>query len=350
VNIFQQGTLLLEEADIVHLIRDKIGLQNFLEQILNALEKGFKQFAVNQIMVPPRQEFFFSKGTMESMPASDKDHFSCKIVNTHLENPSKFGIPTIIASGLLVDGVTGFPIMITESTILTALRTGIASGIATKYLAKRDSKTIGIIGNGAQALPQIHSISLVRDIKRVYAYDIDFDASKSFKSTAEKIFDNLDIRIAPNSESVCTKSDILVTATCKEKNTSPIVYNEWIQDGKHINAVGGDSPNKVELEKSLLERAKIIVDFMDQAVYEGESQQISRDRIYGDLSEIVTNKKIGRIKDDEVTVFDSVGFALEDLQVYKLVYELAIKERIGKRVNIASRPKYSKNIYDSYFL
>jgi ornithine cyclodeaminase/alanine dehydrogenase-like protein (mu-crystallin family) len=269
VNIFQQGTLLLEEADVIHLIRDKIGLQNFLQQILKALEEGFKQFAVNQIVVPARQEFYFSKGTMESMPASDRDYFSCKIVNTHLENPSKFGIPTIIASGLLVDGVTGFPLMIPESTILTALRTGIASGIATKYLAKRDSKTFGIIGNGAQSLPQIHSISLVRDIKRVYAYDIDFEASKSFKRSDEKIFDNLDIIIASNSESVCIKSDILVTATCKEKNTLPVVYNEWIQDGKHINAVGGDSPNKVELEKSILERAKIIVDFIDQAVYEG---------------------------------------------------------------------------------
>ncbi len=187
MSIFQQGTLLLEEADVIHLIRDKIGLQSFLQQVLKTLEKGFKQFAVNQIIVPARQEFYFNKCTMESMPASDRDYFSCKIVNTHLENPSKFGIPTIIASGLLVDGLTGFPIMITESTILTALRTGIASGIATKYLAKRDSKTIGIIGNGAQALPQIHSICLVRDIKRVYAYDIDFDASKSFKNTAEKI-------------------------------------------------------------------------------------------------------------------------------------------------------------------
>jgi hypothetical protein len=96
----------MEEADVVHLIRDKIGLQNFLQQILKALEKGFKQFAVNQIVVPSRQEFYFSKGTMESMPASDRDYFSCQIVNTHLENPSKFGIPTIIARGLLVDGNT----------------------------------------------------------------------------------------------------------------------------------------------------------------------------------------------------------------------------------------------------
>jgi ornithine cyclodeaminase/alanine dehydrogenase-like protein (mu-crystallin family) len=350
VNIFQKGTLLLEEADVVHLIKDRIGLDSFLNQILEALEIGFKEFAIKQITVPSRQEFYFRRGTMESMPASDKDYFSCKIVNTHLENPSKFRIPTIIASGLLVDGLTGFPLMITESTILTAMRTGIASAIATKYLAKRGSKTIGIIGNGAQALPQIHSISLVRDITRVYAYDTDFDASKSFKRTTERLFKDMEITVASNPKSLCCESDILVTATCKEKNTSPIVHNEWIYDGTHINAVGGDSPNKVELEKSLLERAKVIVDFKDQAVYEGESQQISGDKIYGDLAEIVTRNKIGRIKDDEVTIFDSVGFAMEDLQVYKLVYELAIKEGIGKRVNIASRPKYSKSIYDSYFL
>jgi ornithine cyclodeaminase/alanine dehydrogenase-like protein (mu-crystallin family) len=349
VNIFQKGTLLLEEADIVHLIKDRIGLQNFLYQVLETLEKGFRQYATKQITVPSRQEFYFNRGTVESMPASDRDYFSCKIVNTHLENPCKFGISTIIASGLLVDGETGYPIMITESTILTALRTGIASALATKYLANKTSNSIGIIGNGAQALPQLHSISLIRDIKRVYAYDIDFDASKSFKRTAERIFKDLDIRIAPNSKSTCSVSDILVTATCKEKNTSPIVCNRWIQDGTHINAVGGDSPNKVELEKSLLERAKVVVDFIDQAVYEGESQQIPSNKIYGDLSEIVTHRKNGRMKEDEVTVFDSVGFAMEDLQVYKLVYELATREGIGKRVNIASRPKYSKNIYESYF-
>ncbi|PWU78894.1 MAG: hypothetical protein DLM72_20230 [Candidatus Nitrosopolaris wilkensis] len=350
MNIFRKGTLLLEEADIVHLIRDKVGLENFLCEVLKTVEEGFKQFATKQITVPPRQEFYFNKGTMESMPASDRDYFSCKIVNTHLENPSRFNIPTIIASGLLVDGRTGFPIMITESTILTAIRTGIASAIATKYLAKKGSSIIGIIGNGAQALPQLHSISLVRNIRGVYAYDTDFDSSKSFMRTAGRIFNNLDITIASNSESVCSDSDILVTVTCKEKNTSPIVYDKWIRDGIHINAVGGDSPNKIELEKSLLERAKVVVDFMDQAVYEGESQQISTDKIFGDLSEIVTNRKVGRINDNEVTIFDSVGFAMEDLQVYKLVFDLAIKERVGKRVNIASRPKFSKNIYESYFL
>lgn len=350
MSIFHKGTLLLEETDIVHLLKDKITLNSFLSRLIKDLEEGFKQFAERQIVTPPRHEFYFNNGSVESMSASDRDYFSCKIVNTHRENPSKFGIPTIIASGILVDGETGYPLMITGSTILTALRTGVASAIATKYLSREDdSNTLGIIGNGAQSLPQLHAISLIHNIKKVYVYDLDFNASVSFKKSAENICKDLEVNISSNSQEVCSKSDILVTATCKDKNTLPIIYDKWIEDGKHINAIGGDSPNKIELEKSLLERSKIVVDFKDQAVYEGEVQQISDGKIYANLPEIVAGQKSGRINNDEITIFDSVGFAMEDLQVYKLIYQLAIKEKIGKRIDITSIPKYSKNIYQSFF-
>lgn len=159
----------------------------------------------------------------------------------------------------------------------------------------------------------------------------------------------MEVNIASNSQDVCSKSDIFVTATCKDKNNSPIVYDKWIEDGTHINAIGGDASNKIELEKSLLERSKIVVDFKDQAVYEGEVQQIFDGKIYASLSEIVAGQKSGRRNNDEITIFDSVGFAMEDLQVYRLIYELAIKEEIGKRIDITSIPKNSKNIYQSFF-
>lgn len=120
----------------------------------------------------------------------------------------------------------------------------------------------------------MHAICLIRDIENVYVHDTDIQDSQYFKKSAAKPFKNMNVEIMSNPHDVCYKSDIIVTATCIDKSTLPIVYNKWIKEGIHINAVGGDSPNKVELEKSLIERSKIIVDFQDQAVYEGESQQI----------------------------------------------------------------------------
>lgn len=351
MTVFHKGTLILQESEIIDLINNKTTLDTFLRQLFSVMEEGFRDFAKKQIVNPPRHEFYFNKGSVEAMSACDDRYFSCKIVNTHKENPELHRLPTIIANGILVDGETGYPLMMTGSTVLTALRTGVASAIATKYLSNNNDKSIGIIGNGAQSLPQLHAISLVRNIESVHIYDIHKQASESFKESAENLSRNIgtDINIHTNPKDVCLHSDIIVTATCKDKYTIPIVKNEWITEGTHINAIGGDSPNKVELDKQLIDRSKLIVDFIDQAIYEGEAQQTNQEKIYSDLAGIVAGFFKGRENEKQITIFDSVGFAMEDLQVYKLVYQMAIKENIGNMVDITSTPKYSKNIYKSYF-
>jgi alanine dehydrogenase len=343
-------TLLLDEKDIVCLIKEKIGLKNFLLHLMESLETGFKRFADKRIRVPARHEFFFPFGSIATMIAADDEFFACKLVSTHVENNIKFGMPTVMATGVLSDVQTGYPIMLTESTILTALRTGATSAIATKYLANKKSKTVGIIGNGAQALPQLHALSLIMEIERVYAHDTDRDASKLFKISAEKLLNGkAEIRVT-DAKTTCSESDVVVAVTSNELNSAPVIYENWIRNGTHINAVGGSVANQVELEKSLLDKAKVIVDFRDQAIYEGESQQLTKEQIYADLSEIVTSNKASSIGDHDITVFDSVGFAMEDLQAFKLVYDLAISERVGKVVDIAAHPTFSKNLYESYFL
>jgi ornithine cyclodeaminase/alanine dehydrogenase-like protein (mu-crystallin family) len=255
-----------------------------------------------------------------------------------------------MATGFLVDIQTGYPIMLTESTILTALRTGATSAVATKYLANKRSKILGIIGNGVQAMPYLHAISLIRDIEKVYAYDTDEKASKSFKNSAQKLANKVSEVKISDAKIASRESDILVTVTNKGVDGIPIVFDNWIREGTHINAVGGCVANQVELEKSLLERGKVVVDFRDQAINEGESQQLPERMIYSDLSDIVSYRRESRVKEDEVTIFDSVGFAMEDLQMLKIVYELAVSQGVGKRVNIAARPNCSKDLYESYFL
>ncbi|QOJ78833.1 ornithine cyclodeaminase [Infirmifilum lucidum] len=339
-------TLLLDEVDVAGLVK-RVGLEEFLRLMMHRLEEGFALFARGEIRVPARHEFYFEKGSVESMPAADSRFFAVKVVNTHPLNPREYGLSTIMALGVLVDGETGLPLMLAESTILTALRTAAATALATKYLARRDSEALGVIGTGAQSLPHLHALSLVVKPSAVYAYDVDSEALRDFASTASRI--SFDVSPA-GPEVVASRADVLTTLTCKPAGTPPVVYNSWVRDGAHMNAVGSDSPGKVELEKALVERAKLVVDFPDQALREGEAQQVPREKVYAHLGEIVLGLKPGRTSQSEVTLFDSVGFAMEDLVAYKLVYELALREGVGRTVKIVATPARPKNIYASYFL
>jgi ornithine cyclodeaminase/alanine dehydrogenase-like protein (mu-crystallin family) len=347
-NQFFEGTTILEESDIVLLIKEKIGLENFLNQLRQTLEDGFRYFGEGKIIVPRRHSLIFQEGFVLAMSAADSDFFACKVVNIHCNNPLKYNIPSIMASGALVDGKSGYPLMLIGSTVLTALRTATASAIATKYLARNNSQVVGIIGNGVESLPHLHAISLIRNIKKVFVYDIDVKASESLKRLSKRFLPEIDVVIAPAPEIVSQESDILVTATCKGNYTIPIVQSNCIRNGTHINTIGGASEPQIELDKSLLQRAKVVVDFKDDAIYEGESHQVEEKNVYSDLSEVILNLKSGRIRHDEITIFDSIGFAMEDLQMYELVYKLANYSGIGKKVSIIGNLKDSKNIYELF--
>lgn len=330
-------TLLLDKEDIAAMIRE-CGLERFYALLMERLEQGFRDFAEGRITVPARHAFSFGTGSVESMPAADAAHFAVKVVNTHPANPAQ-GLPTVLAVGMLVDGATGVPLMITEGTLLTALRTAAASALATNYLARKNAASLGIIGTGAQALPHLHALSLVRDIGQVYAYDIDARAASDFRNTAARLGFSVEIR---KPKEVCT-ADIVVTATTSR---TPVVRTAWIHNGTHINAVGGDAPGKTELDRALVARSKLVVDFIGQAVCEGEAQQVGAAGIHADLASILSGKKKGRLSDKEITVFDSVGFALEDLVAYKLAYALACEAGIGRRIALAPL-RHPKNRYAS---
>lgn len=346
MDVFQERkTLLLEEHNTIGLVK-AIGLDLFLKKLIKETEKGFSDYAAGKIEVPARQEFYLEKGTMESMPCADDKFFAVKLINTHPENSLKHKLPTIIACGALVDGENGFPVLLTESTVFTALRTAVSSAVATKHLAS-PAESCGIVGAGAQSIPQLHAVSLVSDFSKVYISDLSSEASKQFQKTAGKL--GFDCEVL-DTESLCKKSDLIITATCKKKDGKPVVLNKWIKDGTHINAVGGDSPGKFELEKSLLLRSKVVVDFYDQALVEGESQQLKKKQTYAHLGEIILGKKKGRTNKKEVTIFDSTGFAMQDLVTYKLVHKLAQRYKIGKHINIVGSPKNTKDLYESYFV
>jgi len=264
------------------------------------------------------------KGDFRAMPAYINGCTGIKWVSVYPNN-WKHRLSTVIATIMLCDPKTGHLLAIMDGTYITNVRTGAAGGLAVKYLARRDSSIIGIIGAGAQAETQLMAISEVLPrIEEVKVFDHYREKSLRYAEVVGKKL-NIDIRPVEMIEEA-TEADIVVTTTPSRK---PIVKKSDIQPGTHINAIGADAKGKQELEASLLAGGKIVVDDIEQASHSGEINVplseglVKMDEIYGTLGEIMTNIKKGRENDDEITIFDSTGLAIQDIICAKLIYEKA---------------------------
>ncbi|MEM5873665.1 MAG: hypothetical protein QW065_02600, partial [Acidilobaceae archaeon] len=271
-------------------------------------------------------------GDLRVMPAyiSKFRMAGVKVVNVHPNNPKR-GLLTVMATILLVDPESGAPLAVMDGTLITAYRTGAGGAIAIKYLARRGSRVLGVIGAGVQGHIQTLFSSRVMKLERVKVYDVVYSKAESYKKEIEKTL-GVDVVICESAECAVRGVDVLVTATPAK---GPVVKAEWIEQGLHINAIGADAPGKQELDPAILKRAKIVVDDIEQASHSGEinvplSQGvISLKDIYAELGEIVAGKKPGRIAEDEITVFDSTGLAIQDVATAQLVYRKALKEGLG---------------------
>lgn len=303
-----------------------------IKKVILAVEKAFGDFSLGKVEMPPKVYLHFPEfnGDLRVMPSFSRSLVMAgtKLVNVHPANPER-GLSTVMAVIILHDPKTGLPLAIMDGTWITALRTGAASAVATKYLAKKEAKTLGVVGAGFQAITQIMAISKIRKLKEILVFDIRKEAIERL----ERILKKEKIKIkAGTLEEICQK-EILVTATPAKE---PIVKSEWIKPGTHINAIGADAPGKEELEPEILKKAKIIVDHLEQAKHSGEINVplskgiINEKSIFGELGEIVVGKKKGREKDDEITIFDSTGLAIQDLYTATLVYQIAKRKKIGK--------------------
>jgi alanine dehydrogenase len=323
--------LILTQKDV-----QKILPLSQIKKVINALEKAFSDFSQRIAEMPPKMYLIFKEfdGDLRIMPSWSKRLLMAgtKIVNVHPQNPKK-GLLSVMAVIVLNDPKTGMPLALMDGTWITAMRTGAASGVATKYLARKDAKTLGVVGAGFQAITQIAAISKVKKLKEVVVYDIREEAIERLA----KILAKEKIKIKKGSlEEVCQK-DILVTATPARE---PIVKKEWIKPGTHINAIGADAPQKEELDPEILKNAKIVVDCWEQASHSGEINVplakglIKKEDIFGEIGEVVSGKKPGREKEDEITIFDSTGLAIQDLYTATLVYKEAKRRKVGKEIKI----------------
>ncbi len=332
-------------ASVTKLLK-RHGLNAFLRDLMNALKRDFNRF--DQFNKMPRPCMHVPGGVLELMPICDNEqYYTYKYVNCHPANTKK-GELTVVATGQLSRIDTGYPLLYSEMTILTALRTAATAALATDLMARKNSHVVAIIGTGAQSEFQIRALQLVRDITEVRYFDIDEKAMMKF----EKNLKNTPLKLVPcnNAEETVRGADI-VTVCIAAKMHANVVKNEWIKEGVHINGLGGDTVGKTELDFELVRRSRIMVEYFEQSFVEGEIQRFTRKEaekaVAAELSEVISGKKVGRRNSREITLFDSVGIALEDYSILRLVYELAEKYAVGKDLDMIPVLKDPKNLYSA---
>ncbi len=306
-----------------------------MEDVLGAVENAFLEHGRGAVQMPPKLYLFFPQGDLRTMPAylEKQGVAGVKIVNVHPQNPKR-GIPTVMALLVLNSIETGAPLAVMDATLITDLRTGAGGGVAVKYLARKDSKTLGLVGAGNQAKTQLLAIKNVLELEEVRVASRTTSSQQRFKEEMEP---QIECRITPASIQDACNCDIVVTTTPSRK---PLVRDSWIENGTHINAIGADAPGKEELDPEILRRSKIVVDDLAQASHSGEvniplSRGIITEKdIYAQLGEIVAGKKPGRTNPNEITVFDSTGLAVQDIATANMVHQKALEKGIGKKLSL----------------
>jgi alanine dehydrogenase len=315
-----------------------------MKEVIVAVEEAFRYKGMGKVQMPAKVYLDFPKysGDLRTMPSYVEalDISAVKIVNSHPNNFKEHGMRTVMGTLLLIDPRTGAPLAFMDATILTGLRTGAASAVASKYLARKDPKVLGVVGAGNQAKTQILALMTqygkfeavrVCDTYPERAWELVRDFGKKYPERLGRI------EAVPSPKECVTGADIVVTATPSRK---PIVMNDWVAKGTHFNCIGADAPGKQEMDPMILKRARVVIDDWEQASHSGEINVplhagiFSRKEVHAEIGEVVAGLRPGREADDQITVFCSTGLAIQDCVTAKLVYDAALKQRVGRYMQI----------------
>jgi ornithine cyclodeaminase/alanine dehydrogenase-like protein (mu-crystallin family) len=338
-------TRILGEHELRQVVR-ATGLHALMDETLSALERELEHFDPASTELRKREGFQYQHphpGVLEWMPVMQVGrHAVVKLVGYNPRNPEELGLPTILSSISLYDVTTGHLQAICDGTFPTALRTGAASAVASRLLAREDSRVLGLVGCGAQAVTQAHALSRVFPLERVLVYDIAPEAMHSFARRAA--FLGLEVVAAPLAR-VEQEADILCTATSVAVGAGPVVSGRLLKAHLHINAVGSDLPGKTELPVELLRRALVCPDYLPQAVVEGECQQLQPGEIGPTLFELARAPRQWHSHRQGLTVFDSTGFALQDKVVLEVLLAHAERLGVGPLLQVESLAEDPKDPY-----
>ncbi|MFL9874941.1 ornithine cyclodeaminase [Paraburkholderia megapolitana] len=281
-------------------------------------------------------------GVIELMPTADAKLYAFKYVNGHPKN-TRVDMLTVMAFGVLADVDNGYPLLFSEMTLTTAIRTAATSALVARYLARNEARSMALIGNGAQSEFQAIAFHTMLGIDEIRAYDADPAATdKLIRNLAP--FRGLRVVRAHTAAEAVRSADIVTTVTA-DKTNATILTPDMIEPGMHINAVGGDCPGKTELHPDVLRAARVIVEFEPQTRIEGDIQQLPHDHPVIEFHRVLSHAEKGREFDGQITVFDSVGFALEDFSALRYLNDVTQERSIGALLDLIPEPADPKDLF-----
>jgi ornithine cyclodeaminase len=317
-------------SDVARLIQT-IGPGEFIERLAAEMQADYRRWS--EFEKSARLASHSPVGVIELMPTCDGRYYSFKYVNGHPKNTAA-GLLTVTAFGVLADVTTGYPLLLSELTVTTALRTAAMSALAAKWLARPNARVMALIGNGAQSEFQTIAFYRMLGIRELRLYDVDPMATGKLERNLRAMPDLADLHVVRTSSAseACRGADIVTTVTADKRN-AVILTPPMVRAGMHINAVGGDCPGKTELHADILRmpNARVIVEYEPQSRIEGEIQQMEPDFPVVEFADVVNGSKKARTADDQITIFDSVGFALEDYSALRFLHALLDEERTARR-------------------
>lgn len=324
--------LLLSRQDVIKVLT--------IKDCMEVVEKAFAEMANGTAMLPLRTAITPPDGLSLYMPAYLKEMgaLACKIVAVYKNNPKKYNLPVTVGKVLLQDPNTGDVLCIMDGGYLTAVRTGAASGVATKYLARKDKGQVcGVFGAGVQAKAQLWAVAEARKLSTALVYDISDDAVKSFISDMSARL-GIEVAKATSADQILQQCDIICTAT---SSATPIFDGARVREGTHINGIGSHTPGARELDTAIIKRSTVVADSYEACLKEAgdimipiNEGAIDKSHLKAELGEIITGRKPVRTDDGEITLFKSNGLAIQDAATAKLVYDKAVSAGIGTRVDI----------------
>jgi ornithine cyclodeaminase len=317
----------------------QIGVERVLTELAAAIEADFRRWPAFD--KTPRIASHSAVGVIELMPTSDGAHYGFKYVNGHPKN-AREGLQTVTAFGVLADVATGYPVLMSEMTILTALRTAAMSALAARWLAPEGARAMALIGNGAQAEFQALAFRALCGIDEVRLYDIDPDATE--KCLRNLAGCGLKLSACRSPEEAILGAGILTTCTA-DKTNATILTDNMVGAGVHLNAVGGDCPGKTELHRDILLRSEIFVEYAPQTRVEGEIQQLAPDHPVTELWQVITGAAAGRSDPRQITLFDSVGFAVEDFSALRYLNEHVQNTGFVEELDMIADPDEPRDLY-----
>jgi len=337
-------TTLLTTHDIARIVA-AYGLPEVLRRLVAAIEADFRRWP--EFDKTARVASHSAQGVIELMPIADAQQYSFKYVNGHPGNTAS-GLSTVMAFGVLADVATGKPELLSELTLTTAMRTAATSVMAAKLLARPGARTMALIGNGAQSEFQALAFHHLLGIRELRVFDTDPAATAKLLRHLRAV-PGLQVKACGSTADAVRGADIVTTVTADKRNAT-IITPEMVEPGMHINGVGGDCPGKTELHPGVLQAASVFVEYEPQSRVEGDLQQMPADFAVTELWRVLNGQAAGRRSADELTVFDSVGFALEDFSALRLMRDLARELGLGAPLSLIPSLADPKDLFSALAL